>query len=418
MAAPHPEVIVDIDFNDEVIMRPEPMTEQDIVDLVDDLHKNGCETLLVRMGFLGLLPYHTELGYPLEFDEADFRATYWKSAEETEQLAVRNVSWLERYRATLEACNPPEVFIRAGHERGMKVILWIDLYDDGYPGFHSKFLDENPHCAWTARDGETRFRGLIQYAWPEAREFRVQQATELLDLGADGIHLSTSAHSRHMPNVHEDDFYGFGAPIVEECRRRLGVDITTADDFDREVWHEVKGEAVNTLYRELADLCHAREKELWIGLQLGEYVHMAADPYFGGNLVARYRNLWQPLVEEGVADAIVVGDYESMAAGAGHAYWRAKPSIPADADLYAFGAEQYGPLCREHGTKMYLFGEWLPGSHQALDAQLAQKAGYVLTHGYDGIDLHEALNFEGGRMVFLERMAARLRGEEVGVWGE
>ncbi len=413
MTQDQPEVIVDIDLNDEVIIRQDPMTEQDIVDLVDDLHRHGCETLLVRMGFLGLLPYHTDFGYPLEFDEEDFRANYWGSDEEIERLAKRNKSWLARYRALLDDCNPPEVFIRAGHERGMKVVMWIDIYDDYYPGFHSKFLDENPHCQWTARDGKTHFRGLTQYAWPEARQFRVQQAEELLALGADGIHLSTSAHCRHMPNVGEDDFYGFGRPIVEECRERLGVDIRESEQFDREVWHEVKGEAVNTLYRDLAEVCHERDAELWMGLQIGEYVHLAADPYFGDNVVTRYRNLWRPLLSEGIADAIIVGDYESIRAGGEHPYWKAKPGVPEDENLYGFGADQYRPLCREHGVDMYLFGEWLPGSHQALDHQMAAKARVVLEHGYDVIDLHEAMNFERGKMMFLQRVADRLRGKPV-----
>lgn len=410
-----PEVIVDIDVNDEVFIRPEPMSEAQVVELVEQLYWHGCRTLLVRMGFLGLLPYRTELSYPLYFDEEDFRANYSGPAQEKERLIERNRAWLARYQKVLEAFNPPKVFIRAGHERGMKVIIWIDIYDDYYPGFRSKFLDENPHCQWTARDGETRFRGLIQYAWPEAREFRVRQATELLDLGADGIHLSTSAHCRHLPNVHENDFYGFGRPIVEEYRRRYGVDIITAEDFDREAWHRLKGEAVNQLYREIAAVCHERGKELWLGLQIGDYVHLAADPYFSDNVVARYRNLWQELVTEGVADAIVVGDYEVMKS-AGHPYWLAKQSVPEDADLYAFGARQYGPLCREHGVRMYLFGEWLPGSHQALDAQLAAKARYVLDNGYDGIDLHEACNFENGRMIFLQRFAQRLQGLDPGPW--
>jgi hypothetical protein len=413
MASEHPEVIVDIDLNDEVIIRDEAMTEQDIVDLVDDLHEHGCETLLVRMGFLGLLPYHTDLSYPLRFDEEHFRANYWGSQEEIERLVTRNKSWLKRYGALLEDCNPPEVFIRAGHERGMKVIMWIDIYDDYYPGFHSKFLDENPHCQWTGRDGETRFQGLTQYAWPEARQFRVKQAQELLDLGADGIHLSTSAHCRHMPNVQQDDFYGFAEPIVEACRERLGLDIRTSGGWDAEVWHQVKGEAVNELYRDLAEVCHERDAELWIGLQIGDYVHLAADPYFGDNVVARYRNLWQPLVHEGIADAIIVGDYESIRAGGEHAYWKAKRGVPEDQNLYGFGADQYRPLCREHGVDMYLFGEWLPGSHQALDHQLKVKAEIVHAYGYDGIDLHEAMNFERGRMVFLQRLADRLRGVEV-----
>ncbi|MGC9320073.1 MAG: hypothetical protein ACP5KN_18725 [Armatimonadota bacterium] len=407
-----PEAIVDIDFNDEVINRPEPMTEEEVVGLVDDLHSHGCETIIVRMGFLGLLPYRTELSYPLEFDEEDFRERYWGSEEDADRLAERNTDWLRRYRAALEAYNPPEVFIRAGHERGMKVIMWIDIYDDYYPGFHSKFLDENPQCQWTAKDG-TRFEGLTQYAWPEARQFRVQQATELLDLGADGIHLSTSAHCRHMPNVHQDDFYGYGRPIVEEYRRRHGVDILDATEFDTEAWHRIKGEAVNELYRQVAAVCHERERELWIGLQLGDYVHMAANPYFGDNVVARYRNLWQELVTDGIADAIIVADYE-VPGQSGGPYWVAKEGVPAGEDLYAFGARQYGPLCREHGVQMYLFGEWLVGEHDRLDALLAEKARHVLENGYDGIDLHEAANFERGRMVFLQRFVQRLAGVDPG----
>ncbi len=216
--------------------------------------------------------------------------------------------------------------------------------------------------------------------------------------------------------MHEDDFYGFSAPIVEEYRRRFGVDIRTAEEFDREAWHAIKGEAVNRLYRDVAEVCHERGRELWLGLQIGDHVHLAADPYFSDNVVARYRNLWEPLVTEGVADAIIVGDYESMTAGAAHPYWRAKTSIPEHADLYAFGAQQYGPLCREHGVRIYLFGEWLPGSHQALDAQLAARARHVLDNAYDGIDLHEAVNFEGGRMIFLQRLAQRLRGIDPGPW--
>ena len=37
---------------------------------------------------------------------------------------------------------------------------------------------------------------------------------ELLELGADGIHCSTSAHCRHLPNTHEEDFYGYSRPTV------------------------------------------------------------------------------------------------------------------------------------------------------------------------------------------------------------
>lgn len=228
----------------------------------------------------------------------------------------------------------------------MKVIMWLDIFDDGFPGYRSKFLDENPHCQWTARDGKTRFHGLISYAWPEARAFRVAQAWELLDLGADGIHCSTSAHSRHLPNVHETDFYGFEQPIVDEYRRRFGVDIRTAQEFDVAAWDTIEGEAMNQLYRELAQECHARGKELWISLQLGEYTTLNADPHWGTNVVAKYRNLWRPLVEEGIADAFNLADYE-LPSHPDHPYWKPKGIQLAEGqDLFSWAAQEYGPTCR------------------------------------------------------------------------
>lgn len=254
-----PELIVDIDFNDEVYVRPEPMTEAQVVQLVENLHSHGCQTMLLRMGFLGLLPYRTKLSYPVHFDEADFRA---RPSDLGQDYIPTAKAWTARYAKVIEAFNPPEVFIREGHKRGMKVIIWLDIFDDGYPGYRSKFLDEHPYCQWTAQDGKTYFHGLMSYAWPEARAFRVAQAKELLALGADGLHCSTSAHSRHLPNVHENDYYGFEKPIVEEYKKRYGVDLRTAERFDKQAWHTLKGEAMNKLYRELAKVCHARGKEL------------------------------------------------------------------------------------------------------------------------------------------------------------
>jgi len=413
-----PELIVDIDFNDEVVMRPEPITEAQVEKLIRDLHANGVRTLLLRMGYLGYLPYRTQLSYPIGFDEAGARAHWEKrkaKPEDTEKYVTSRKAWNERYATAIEAFNPPEVFVRVGHELGMKVVLWMDIYDDGYPGYRSKFLDEHPHCQWTARDGKTYFEGLTSYAWPEARAWRVAQARELLDLGADGLHCSTSAHCRHLPNVHEDDFYGFEQPVVDEYRKRYGVDLRTAEDFDREAWHRIKGEFVNQLYRELAAECHGRGKELWVGLQLGDYTHFSADPYFGDHVVVRWRNLWRELVDEGIADAIIVGDYE-ICSNPGHVYWKAKGIAPAEGeDLWAWAAREYQAYCRGK-TKLYLFSEWLPGGRQKLDAQMAEWAARTLGNGFDGLDVHEAASFEHADtgMDLIGRLAERLAGRDPG----
>jgi len=407
-----PELVVDVDVNDEVWLREHAMTEADIVTLVRQLKQNGCQTLLVRCGCLGLLPYRTGLSYPFGFDAADARAKAGPFIGDVEAYVRQRTAWNKRYAEVIRDINPPAVFIRAGHEQGMKVLAWLDLFDDGYPGFRSKFLDEHPHCQWVGKDGATYFPGVMDYAWPEAREFRVTQARELLDLGADGIHCSTSAHGRHMPNRHEADFFGYSRPIVEEFKAKYGVDLRTAGDFDRTAWHDLKGDAMVQLYRDLATLCHGRGRQLWIGLQIGRYTQFAVDPHFSTNVVVRFTNHWKRMVDEGLADAYILGDYELMSSP-DHAYWTAKPDIQrrAGEDLYAWAAREYQSYCQGK-TRLYLFSEWLPGEPAALRTRARFWAEATRKHGFDGIDMHEAWNFEShpDNMAILGSLAEWLRG--------
>ncbi len=418
LAMAAPELIVDIDFNDEVYVRPEPMTQAQVAELVENIHASGCQTIIVRMGFLGLLPYRTNLSYPIGmFDEKHARSSLWPGGpwDDIEKFIEVRKAVHGRYAKVLEAYNPPEVFIREGHKRGMKVIMWIDIFDDLWPGYRSKFLEEHPYCQWTARDGKTYFKGLMSYAWPEARAFRVKQAEELLNLGADGIHCSTSAHCRHLPNVHQDDFYGFEQPIVDEYKKRYGVDIRTAKHFNERAWHVIKGEAMNQLYRELAQVCHARGKELWVGLQLGDYTNFAADPYFGTNVVARYANNWKELVDEGIADAFILADYE-LPSKPDVSYWQAKHiNLAPGQDLFAWAAQEYGPYCRGK-TALYLFVDWLSGGRAKIDESLAAFADRALRYRFDGVEVHEALNFESDSTGWdlLKRCSERLRGRDPG----
>lgn len=408
-----PEHIVDIDVNDEVWLRPEPMTEEDVKTLVKQLKANGCDTLIVRAGCLGLLPYRTELSYPMGFDADHARARPTSMIKDVEAYITQRSAWNTTYAQVIADFNPPEAFIKAGHGEGMKVIAWIDLFDDMFPGFRSKFLDENPHVQWVGKDGTTYFEGLTDYAWPEARAFRVKQAKELLAWGADGILCSTSSHTRHLPNTHEEDFYGYSQPIVDAFQAKHGVDIRTATDFDKEAWHDLKGDAMVQLYRELAELCHGQQKELWVGLQLGKYTQFAVDPHFSTNVVVRYTNHWKQLVDEGIADAFIVGDYEIMASP-DHAYWSAKPDIvrKEGEDLFGWAAREYQEYCKGK-TTLYLFSEWLPGDPKGLESKMEFWADTTRKHGFDGIDVHEAWNFEAhpDNMAVLGRFSERLKAE-------
>ncbi len=164
------------------------------------------------------------------------------------------------------------------------------------------------------------------------------------------------------------------------------------------------------LYRDLARVCHGRGKELWIGLHLGRYTQFSS-PYFSDLAVARYGNHWKTLVNERVADAFIVGDYEPMSSP-GIAYWKGKTDIHRrdGEDLYAWAAREYQSYCKGK-TRLYLFSEWMPGKPQELDARLHFWSDVTGKNGFDGIDMHEAWNFEcnPANMALLGSMAKRLR---------
>jgi hypothetical protein len=402
-----PEPIVDVDVNDDVWLRAHKMTEADVATLVAQFRQHGCRTLMVRCGCLGILPYRTDLSYPVGFDVAHAQANPAPGiVGDMEKFIKERTTWDKRYSEVIRDFNPPAVFIREGHRQGMKVIAWIDIFDDIFPGYRSKFIEEHPHCQWVGKDGKTYFKGLLDYSWPEARAFRVKQAAELLALGADGIHCSTSAHCRHLPNTHEIDFYGYGDPIVKAFQAKYNVDIRTAKQFDKAAWHDVKGQAMVQLYRDLASLCHSRNKELWIGLQLGRYTQFSVDPHFSTNVVARYTNHWKTLVDERIADAFILGDYE-LVSEPKLGYWDMKPDIQRrdGEDLFAWAARQYQAYCKGK-TRLYLFSEWLPGEAPQLESRLQFWADVTRDHGFDGIDVHEAANFEDKDGPEMRKMAA------------
>jgi len=419
-----PEVIVDVGVADEVWMRKHKMTEADVNQLVAQLKEAGCQRLHVTCGCLGTFPYRSALEYPFRFDPEHARANAItpfpkELGTDLESYIAQHTAWNNRFADIIHNdFDPPTAFIRAGHQQGMKVYAWIDLFDGGWPGYRSKFLEEHPHCQWVGKDGKTYFKGVWDYAWPEARAFRVAQARELLDRGVDGIHCSARSHARHLPNTHDEDYYGYSEPIVQAFQRKYGIDIRATQDFDRAAWHDLKGEAMLDLYRDLAGLCHSRGKKLCIGLQLGRHTQFAVDDYFSTNVVLRYSNHWRKLVDEGIADELILGDYEAVKGtdwkNVREGGWRVKPDIQLreGEDLYDWASREYQSYC--HGkTRLYLFSQWMETDPRKLEPLLTFWADTTRKHSFDGITMHEAWTFEDkpGNMSLLRAMTQRLKAE-------
>ena len=77
-----------------------------------------------------------------------------------------------------------------------------------------------------------------------------------LDSGCDGVDIRWTSHTQ----CYDRENYGFSPPVIDEFKRRYGVDIAS-QPFDREAWHNLRGEYVDLFLVEASKLVRSQGKE-------------------------------------------------------------------------------------------------------------------------------------------------------------
>ncbi len=388
------KIIMNIDYNDEVWIRERAMTEDDIGELLTLCADHGCSAVNWRVTHLGCYQFRTARANNLEFDREDYMRAdgvhpISPVLAQRERDCQRRLALARNQRETLEKIDPPEVACRLAHELGLECHIWFDIFDDYYPGYGNAFLRDRPQFQWTTQDGRHTYDYLRSYAFREAREDEIGYIRELLAYGPDGFYLATSHHSGHVPRPIDPDRYGFEQPVARRFLDLHGVDIRETEEFDREAWHRVKGEFMTQFYREVKAELNKVGAKLCIGSHLGDYTTFRY-PYFSDHVTARYYNDWRTWVDEGIADSLMVGDYQAM--------WRWDDSwnrygepvrgaeLPVDvaAEIYA---EECAGKCQ-----LYYFSGWM---HPPQFPDCLKVRGETLrAHPAGGIVVHEAMSVE------------------------
>ena len=303
-----------------------------------------------------------------------WRISSWRIQQDHE-LRKQSVSkYWDAVDAAYAAGDPNLAAARAAHAAGLKIFAYETLFDEGSPtsvlyGDHtpfpwqSKFTIEHPEYLVVDRTGTKHQWGVLEYAWPEVRQFMIGRFLKFLDqYPFDGVYLCTRTHSKPAETADE---FGYAEPIVAEFQRRYGVDIRT-QPFDHSKWEALRGEYLTQFLREFSQVLHARGKKLAIGIPLGDCL----GPPYGHQQLD-----WPTWVKDGLIDELSIGirtgneHYPSMR---GHDKERGY-RLSADEgwglpDWRAEVAERYGPLCRANGV--ILRRAWgLPGP--SLEADLA-----------------------------------------------
>lgn len=150
------------------------------------------------------------------------------------------------------------IAVRAARDRGMQIWMAYGLFDNGsqadagYVGFPYAIEDrlrvKHPEWAPLNRFGTWRQGGPIEFAYPGARKGMVEYLTRhVVEGGYDGIAFLT--YAENFSQRYEDEF-GFNQPIVDEFKKRHGVDIRT-QPFDKQAWSKLRGEYLTQFLREL-----------------------------------------------------------------------------------------------------------------------------------------------------------------------
>jgi hypothetical protein len=260
-----------------------------------------------------------------------------------------------------------EVAVKAIHEQGMKVDMWITIFDEGCPehvlysdsdffSWQSHFTRENPHVLSADRSLTANQRkyhwGVMEYAYPEARGYMLSVIRAFSDpLDFDGVFLSVRSHS--PPAEHADQF-GFNEPVVKEFQRRYGRNILQTS-FDLEQWRELRGEYLTQFLGEVKEHLRKKRQTLSIGVAQGDYI----GPPFGNMKLQ-----WRRWISEGIIDSLVVGHITNERARYPNRTQRAMGYIQnQEEDMGLPSIEDavrlsYGPLCQRFGVGLYL----APGS--------------------------------------------------------
>ena len=270
-----------------------------------------------------------------------------------------------------------QVLIEEAHAQNAKVYLYIDMFDEGWPlappevravsyhnRFHAKviatqsrFTIENPEFLAVDRSGKNHQHGIMCYAYPEVRDYRLALYQEVLaDYDFDGLFICTRSQSR--PADHADQF-GFNTPIVEEYQRRHGVNILE-QDFDLDEWRKLRGEYLTQFFRQVKTYLQTRDMRFAVGIPRGDVI---------GPPVGNLRLDWRNWVAQGIVDELVIDQVARVCPSTWLKLWPMHNGYGYVSNYYTGlnmpslkeeVVDSYGPWCSQHGVELYLARMWHP----------------------------------------------------------
>jgi len=269
-----------------------------------------------------------------------------------------------------------EVVPKLAHENGMKVNLYVSLFDEGWPllskkerkiSYHHKKQWGNVswqstfsynHPEYTVIDkSELKKRqwGVLCLAYEQVRKYFVKLYLDLLE-GYDFDGLFVCFRSQSKPAEFADQF-NFNEPIRRDFQSIYGTDILK-DDFDIQNWRDLVGTYITDFLIMLRNELNRKNKSLSVGLPRGDII---GPPL--GNITLE----WRKWVRDGLIDEMIINQNSCKCPSMWHKLWPMhvgsgyKQNYLKRCNLPSIKKhlrETYAPVVSNAPVKLYVARQW------------------------------------------------------------
>ncbi|MFH1009543.1 MAG: HEAT repeat domain-containing protein [Candidatus Latescibacterota bacterium] len=196
----------------------------------------------------------------------------------------------------------------AARRHGMELWAHTGLYCLGSResiGMVDPILLEYPEAAPVNRYGTRRQEGAIELCHTEARRALVKRYTEfVVENGFAGLDFYLYLENLSLRYMDE---FGYSQLIVEEYKRRYGVDILH-EGFDKDAWGKIRGEYLTRFLRELREALgrHGRKLSVELDPKHPDLPHTHGNDANPHHTTGRIHVDWRTWAREGIVDELVV----------------------------------------------------------------------------------------------------------------
>jgi hypothetical protein len=306
------DIILNVDYFDTCgNIKDELYGEKYIDNLFKNAFEQGVTIVFWRISVVGKVFYRSKVEYVIN-DSIDNEHS-------------------QRMKDIMSSFDPLELAVKYAKKYGIQIYVWATMYDDYFPKISSRLMLEHPEWQWVDRSGDLYYQGVFNYCYKGLREYKMKIIKEITEYGADGIFLSLRSHAPHTDNPYDhDDMFGFNEPVIEEYKKRYGLDLTQYDDvrfertenlvrfslyeggpkdevlykYDDETWQRLKGEYHTLFIKEVSDYLKERNQKLimFVG---GDYTGIYALG-LTNKRTALFHSNYHKWVDEGLVSGLVV----------------------------------------------------------------------------------------------------------------